>query len=224
MNPKAETVEELQGRRKKLHLGIKERVLRDFDDQTREHESRADDAFNRDEEYRVLSNEAIDGKAYALEKMDTYLKSTADGGCMGQPETILGAALKDFASRGAVMGMRTGITVFPWADVLENNKPEIDLGEWDAGPIPPQALELIRGALGGSTVIRAVRIKGASLALSEGWATVTLNWSNTAAAWEAPATASMVLWNCVGLKSLDLRCVNSKEVIYTDESVSESGL
>jgi hypothetical protein len=237
VNLKAETVEELKARRKNLHMGmcellredlaykadeklsrssvagdvgrrIKERILKDFDDQTREHESIKDEVFNRDEMYKELSNEVIDGKAYALEKMNHYLQMATGGMPVGQhiETTILNTALKDFA------GMIELRTEFPWDDVTENKKTEIDLSEWDAGTIPPRARELVAGALGCNAVIRAVRIKGVRLELSGGWATEELDWQNKAAVNKAavPETVALVLRSCLRLKFLNLRCSQAR--------------
>ncbi len=141
---KAETVEELRARRKKLHMGmcellradlarqadaniaklsrssvavagLKERALKDFDDQTREHEEKGDKVFNQDENYKVLSNEAIDGKAYALQKMDIYLQM-ADVMSQQLKDTILNAPLKDFA------GLMRLSTDFPFDDVKKTRR------------------------------------------------------------------------------------------------------
>jgi hypothetical protein len=240
VNPKAESVEELKARRKNLHMGmcellredlaykayeklsitfnvvgsvgrqIKESVLKEFDDQTREHESRGEEIFNQDEMYKKLSNEAIDGKTHALEKIDFLLtraqndtgnEATPDGMDQQLETAILKAALKDFTG---LMRLRTD---FPWDDVEKNNKTEIDLRAWDAATIPEWALrEFVVCALGGNTVIRAVMIKGVRLELSQGWATTELLWSRNQAVKAVPATVWLVLRTCVGVTKLDIRC------------------
>ena len=35
-----------------------------------------------------------------------------------------------------LLPLRTGVTEFPWAAVVEAKSPEIDLGDWDAAPVP----------------------------------------------------------------------------------------
>ena len=226
VNAKVETVEELQARRKNLHMGmcellredlahkademlsessvagdvgskIKERVLKDFDDQTREHDQRGDEIFNQDKEYKVLSNEAIDGKAYALQKLYLCLESVATGDLgrrsENKSETILSTTLKTFA-----------IPNFPWKQVVKGD--EIDFGEWNAALTLPKARELIAGALGNNANIRAVIIKSVKLQLSAGWATTNLSWQRNAAVQALPATVALTLRHCVCLTSLDLRC------------------
>ena len=239
VNPKAETVEELQARRKNLHLGMckllredlalktEERlaahgqadadasgvrggVVAEFDGLTRKHEDEETEAFNADEKYKALMTEAIDSKAHALEKLDIYLESAAGGFDRDALDRIRAAPLALFADPSAVLPLRTGISQFPWAAVVTDKSPEIDLGDWDAGPVAARALESVAGALAGNANIRVVTVKGVKLELKEGWATTRLEWANNAAVQAAvralPATVALVLRNCVCLTSLDLRC------------------
>ena len=190
VNPKAETVEELQGRRKALHLGmckllredlalkaeqrladqqagpgeirtaseigvagdiraagaseIRDRAATEFAQLTRAHEDVDADAFNADERYKALMTEAIDGKAHALLKLDVYLESATRGGSdPAALDRIRDAPLARFADPTVVLPLRTGVTQFPWAAVVKDKSPEIDLGEWDAGPIQPRARALV---------------------------------------------------------------------------------
>ena len=235
VNPKAETVEELKGRRKALHLGmckllredlalkaeqrladlqagahaaseIRDRVVKEFDELTRAHEGVDVDAFNADERYKGLMTEAIDGKAQALEKMGVFLESAARAMPRSELDAIFSAPLADFASKAAVLRLRTGITEFPWVEVVEERRADIDLGEWDAASASVQARELIASALGGNANLRSVTVKSVKLALSEGWATARLEWADNAAVKALPVTVAVVLRSCWGLTSLDLRC------------------
>jgi hypothetical protein len=240
VNPKAETVEELQGRRKALHLGMckllredlalkadseqrladrradadasgtRDRVVTEFDQLTRAHEEVDADAFNDDERYKALMTEAIDGKAHALLKLDVYLESAAAGADRAALDRIRDAPLAHFADPATELRLRTGVTEFPWAAVVEKQSPEIDLGEWDAAAVKPQALKSVAAALGGNAIIRAVTVRGVKLALHEGWATTQLeDAALKKAARAAPAAVALVLRNCWGLTSLDLRCDRS---------------
>jgi hypothetical protein len=243
VNPKAETVEELQSRRKNIHMGmcellrqdlsleadsrlsaaddtpsdkrrrIKACILRDLDGQTREHDKQQPQSFNNDTLYKRLMNEAIDGKALALLKLDIYLESVRANHDSNALDLICDTPLAEFGNPASVLLLRTGITQFPWAAVMEKESATIDLAEWDAASIPPQAQELVSGALGGNSVIRTVIVKGVKLELSDGWATADLKWAgssrapNYSAAINAlPATVALVLQNCSRLTSLDLRC------------------
>ena len=233
VNPKAETVEELQERRKNLHLGmckllredlalkaeqqladrkadadtrgIRDRVVAEFDELKVKHESEHPNVFNADEKYKELMVEAIDGKAYALLKMDVYLESAEAAADRTALDRIRDARLQEFADPAVVPQLRTGITQFPWAAVITHKSPEIDLGDWNAAGLPPQARDLIVDALGGNANIRVVAVKGVKLALSEGWRTAQLEWASNAAVEALPATVALVLCNCRGLTSLDIR-------------------
>ena len=235
VNPKAETVEELQARRKNLHLGmckllredlalkaeaklagsfasqdvrsrIRKQITADFDSQTQRHQDVGVALFNDNAVYKRLMSEAIDGTTYAIQKIGVYLESVA--GAIGQSELdiILYAPLADFASRATVLRLRTGIAEFPWVEVVEERRADIQLGDWDAASASPQALELVASALGGNANVRSVTVNGVKLVLSEGWTTDWLDWACHAAVMALPATAAMVLRNCGSLTRLDLRC------------------
>ncbi len=241
VNPKAETVEELQSRRKNLHMGmcellrqdlfreadsqllafgdasksrkIKECILKNFDGQTREHDKHPPQSFNDDALYKRLMNEAIDGKALALLKLDIYLESVRANQDSATLDLICDTPLADFGKPASVMLLRTGITKFPWAAVMEKESATIDLADWDAASITPQAQELVAGVLGSNPVIRTVIVKGVKLELSDGWATAELKWGRSLhspnyseAIRSLPATVALVLRNFTGLTSLDLRC------------------
>ena len=251
VNPRAETVEELQSRRKNLHVGmckllredlalkaeqlladrsqaagagkirdrvstefevggIRDLVVMEFDELTRAHERVDADAFNSDDaEYKRLMAEAIDGKALALLKLGVFLESAARGSDRAALDRIRDAPLAYFADPAVVLPLQTGVTQFPWAAVVRDKSPEIDLGDWDAAPVAAQALTSVSTALVRNTNIRVVIIKGGKLPLIEGWVTTRLEWVETKAFQTAmkalPATVALVLRNCVALTLLDLR-------------------
>jgi hypothetical protein len=234
VNPKAETVEELLCRRKNLHLGMckllredlalkaeqllanckanahagvtRDRVVMEFDQLTRAHELVDPAAFNSDEMYKALMTEGINSKTHALLKMEVYLESATTSSDCAALDRIRDTPLAHFADPTVVLPLRTGITQFPWTAVIRDKSPELDLGDWNAASVAARALESVASALGGNANIRIVTVKGGKLALSEGWATVRLEWADNAAVKALPATAAVVLRNCVGLTSLDLRC------------------
>jgi hypothetical protein len=251
VNPRAETVEELQSRRKNLHVGmckllredlalkaeqlladrgqaagadeirglaatefdagkIRDLVAMEFDELTRAHERVDADAFNSDDaEYKRLMAEAIDGKAHALLKLGIFLESAARGSDRAALDRIRDAPLAHFADPVVVLPLQTGVTQFPWAAVVRDKSPEIDLGDWDAAPVAAQALTSVSTALVRNTNIRVVIIKGGKLVLSEGWVTAWIKWGGNAEVWAAmkalPATVALILQNCVALTNLDLR-------------------
>ncbi len=231
VNPKADTVEELQGRRKRLHMGMC-KLLRDdlaflaaarladldsdpdgitasataeFDELLRSQEKVDEVIFNRDEEYKRLMTEAIDGKGYAVLKMDIYFESLA--ACFGAKvlERICAAPLQRFSSPAAVLELSTGVAEFPWAAVVTERNATIDLGEWDAGAIPGQAMQHVVGALSSNPNVRSVLIKGVRLEFVDGWMTTSLDWSRNEAVKALPTTAAVLLRSCTCLSSLDLR-------------------
>jgi hypothetical protein len=250
VNPKAETVDELQARRKNLHLGmckllcedlaylieqrlvdlkakadaanirsrirsginpdadaaeIGDRIIMEYDGLTRQHEHIEADVFNADDEYKAMMNEAIDGKAQALLKMDVYLESVAAASDGAALDRIRDAPLIEFAYPHTVLRLRTGISQFPWAAVVRDKSPEIDLGEWDATKTTAQAREFVADALGGNTNIRLVTLMGVKLELTEGWETIQLDWAENAAVKAVPATVALILRNCRSVTNLNLR-------------------
>ena len=234
VNPKAETVEELQSRRKNLHMGmckllredisiqaeaeltessapadtkraIKERIIKDFDDQTQRHNAIKADKFNTDATYKQLMNEAMDGKASALEKMGIYLESVTAETSQSNLEAIFNAPLTDFADKATVLRLRTGIAEFPWAAVVLERSADLDFGEWDAATASAQARELVAGALGENHNVRSVLVKGTKLELSQGWATMEIEWSSNEAVRAVPVTVSLLLRNCGSLQRLNIR-------------------
>jgi hypothetical protein len=247
INPKAGTVEELQSRRKKLHMGmckllkedlalngeqrladqqanadakaIWDLILTEFESLTHKHEDVDTHVFNSDDaEYKRLMTEAIDGKAYALLKMDVYLESAARGFERAALNRIRDAPLADFAEPAVLLPLQTGITQFPWVAVVKDKSPEIDLGEWDAAPVSGDARELVSCALRDNINIRIVTIKGGKLVLNHGWATTELKWGSNAAVRALPATVALVLRNCTCLSNLDVRCL--MQILYPSTHLS----
>jgi len=186
---------------------ICDRVAMEFDQLIRAHRDEEMDAcaFNEDERYKALTTEVIDGKKLALVKLDIYLESAARGSDPAALDRIRDAPLAHIGDPTVVLSLRTGATQFPWAAVVKDKSPEIDLGDWNAAPVAQEALEIVATALGDNANVRVVKIKGVQLALSEGWATARLAWADNAAVKALPATVAVVLRNCRGLTSLDLR-------------------
>ncbi len=239
MNPKAETVEELQGRRKNLHMGmckllkedlalqaaarlaekgtllrknalpdtsgVKECITKDFECQTQVHMNVDENTFNKDTEYKRLMIEAIDGKAYALCKLDIFLESVAAGLDQESLVRILNAPLSDFANQSTVLRLRTGISDFPWEAIVQERSAEIDLGTWNAAKCSAYAQEHVVSALAGNQNVHFVHVKGVKLDLTHGWATSEILWRDNAAVKELPATVFLLLRNCSCLSKLDVR-------------------
>ncbi len=150
-----------------------------------------------------MMNEAMDGKAYALEKMGLYLESATAS--ISQSDVIFKSPLKDFANEATVLRLRTGVADFPWAAVVLERSADLDLGEWDAGSVSAQARELVAGALAANPNVRSVQLKGGRLELKSGWATTELMCKGNPAVKAGPATVSLLLRNCSCLSDLDVR-------------------
>ncbi len=163
--------------------------------------------FNKDEKYKQLMVWAIDSKAQARKKMDFYLECSACGFDAEALSRICDEPLKNFSSRATLKALRTGIDMFPWKAVVEENNASIDLNDWDAAEISRQALRHVVRALGSNSNILSVRIKGVRLDFSDGWETKVLDWRENEAVSALPATVAALLWNCTRLSSLDLRFV-----------------
>jgi len=231
VNPKADTVEELQGRRKRLHMGMC-KLLRDdlaflaaarladldsdpdgitacataeFDELLRFQEKVDEVIFNKDEEYKRLMTEVIDGKGHAVLKMDIYFESRAARFGADTLARIRAAPLQRFSSPAAVLELRTGVAEFPWAAVVTERSADIDLGELDASVIPEQALKLVVSALSSNSNVRSVLIKGVRLEFCDGWNTKRLDWRRNEAVQAVPVTAAVLLGSCTCLSNLDLR-------------------
>ena len=156
-------------------------------------------------EYKRLMAEAIDGKSYALSKMDVYLESLTSGLEQQSVERILRAPLRSFASAAVVLELRSGLVSFPWKSVVEDKSATIALGDWNAAETSKEALRLVVSALGDNINLRSVLAKGVKLDLPDGWASTALQWTSSDAVRAVPATAALVLKNCSSLTSLSLR-------------------
>jgi hypothetical protein len=228
VNPKTDTVEELQSRRKNLHMGmckllmenlvnsvelklaeitssqdkvstIKVQIAKDFKGLMQNHEKVKVDAFNDDENYQRLIAEAFDGKKYSLDKLCMYLKYADAAVDSSVLERMFNARLADFGCPA------TGITAFPWVEVVLERRFEIHLGKWDASLVSFQALDIVTDALKHNANIRSVEIFGTNLRFTYGWNTTDLKLERNNAVKAVPATVSLLLRNCGLLTSLDLR-------------------
>jgi hypothetical protein len=86
-------------------------------------------------------------------------------------------------------------------------KSNVNLGEFDAAGLDPQARQYVVTALGENENIVTVSLKKVDLSLEKGWKTTSLDFSNNAAVRALPATVSLLLANCNYLTALDLRYI-----------------
>ena len=185
---------------------IKECIKEQFDSLVREHEGVDQVTFNEDDtKYKLLMAEAIDGKAYALLKMEVFLDSVAAGLDELSVERILHAPIRSFASPAAVLELRTGLIDFPWKAVVEERSASIVLGGWNAAGVAKQSLEFVVSSLNKNTNLRSIAVNDEKLDLPDGWASTKLQWESSKVVKAMPATVAVLLQNCSCLTSLNLR-------------------
>ena len=159
---------------------IKECIKEQFDSLVREHEGVDQVTFNEDDtKYKLLMAEAIDGKAYALLKMEVFLDSVAAGLDELSVERILHAPIRSFASPAAVFELRTGLIDFPWKAVVEERSASIVLGGWNAAGVAKQSLEFVVSSLNKNTNLRSIAVNDEKLDLPDGWASTKLQWESS---------------------------------------------
>ena len=164
-----------------------------------------EDEFNHDGTYKQLLAEAIDGRGHALIKVGLFFKSIEAGFGAEALALIHDEPLESFSSADTAQVLLTGTLGFPWADVVSEKKVVIDLGEWNAATNPEQAVKHVAAALSSNPNMRSVLVKGVLLDFSDGWESEVLDWSANEAVKALPATVAVLLSNCTGLSSLDLR-------------------
>ena len=186
-------------------IQIKDRIKCDFDKLVEQHESQPTSEFNKDGVYKSLMSEAIDGKAYALLKMDIYIESLEDGFEERALAKIFDSPIKGFESPAIVLELRTDIVGFPWKKIVEEKRAAVKIGGWNAEGVAPKAIEHVSNALRSNVNLRSVDAAGVKLDLLEGWFTTTIDWKSKEAVTLLPATAALLLRNCNCVTNLDIR-------------------
>ena len=184
---------------------IKDRIKCDFDKLVELHESQPTSEFNKDDVYKCLMSEAIDGKAYALLKMDIYIESLEDNFEERALTKIFDTPIKSFESLATVLELRTDIVGFPWKRIVEEKCAAVDIGGWNAEGVAPKAIEHVFNALRCNTNLRSVDAASVKLDLQEGWTTTTIDWKSKEAVTLLPATAALLLRNCIHVTNLNIR-------------------
>jgi hypothetical protein len=187
-------------------IQIKDRIKGDFDKLVEEHEKRDLKDFNEDDVYKQLMSEAIDGKAHAHSKMEIYIESLKDRFPEDALARIFGAPIKSFESPATVLELRTNIYPgFPWKQIVEEKSASVDVGRWDAEGVAPKAVEHVAKAFRDNANLHAVHVAGVKLSLPVGWASAAIDWVGKVAVKDRPATAALLLRNCTGVTSLNIR-------------------
>ncbi len=184
---------------------IKERIKGDFDRLVEQHTAQDILEFNQDEVYKKLMSEAIDGKAYALLKMDIYVESLEDRFREPALTRIFDTLIEDFASPATVLELRTDIISFPWRKLVEEKSAAVDIGAWNAEGVAPKAIERVAEALRIDTNLHSIDVAGVKLNLNEGWSSAKIDWKGLEAVKLLPATVALLLRNCARVTNLNIR-------------------
>jgi hypothetical protein len=194
-----------QGNLKAKVNSIKEQIKCDFNKLVEQHEGRQILEFNKDDVYKYLMSEAIDGKAYSLLKMDIYIESLQDSFNDSALAKIFDSPIKSFASPATVLELRTDIVGFPWKKIVEEKSAAVDIGGWNAEGVAPKAIDHVSNALRSNINLRSVDAAGVKLDLQEGWSTTMIDWKCKEAVTLLPATAALLLRNCSRVTNLNIR-------------------
>jgi hypothetical protein len=199
-----------QGQPRFVHLkarinNIKDRIKCDFNKLVEQHECQPTSEFNKDDVYKCLMSEAIDGKAYALLKMDIYIESLEDSFDERALSRIFDSPIKSFGSPAIVLELRTDIVGFPWKKIVEDKSAAVDIGGWNAEGVAPKAIEYVCNALRSNANLRSVDAASVKLDLKEGWSTTAIDWKSKEAVTLLPATAALLLRNCTHVTNLNIR-------------------
>ena len=184
---------------------IKERIKVDFHKLVEQHEDRDISEFNNDGVYKYLMSEAIDGKAYAILKMDIYIESLESNFEERALVKIFDCPIMNFKSPATVLELRTDIVGFPWTEIVEEKSAAIDIGGWNADGVESKAIEHVSNALRSNINLRSVDAASVKLDLKEGWATTKIDWKSKEAVTLLPATAALLLRNCNRATNLNIR-------------------
>ena len=228
------TLEQLVERRKELHMAmvknlgeelaiqapvaladpgasacanVLEAIKKQFEELEAKYAATLAEEFNDDEKYKALTAEAIEGKSLAIKKVEIVSRKLSEAASEETLAAILERPLKDFRDRAVLMAIETGMTDFPWKDMVEK-KAVVDFGR--SRPLL-ERMELIAAELANNTNFRtakALRGDGRELILSlpqEGWAAEELPECKELCK-ESPVLVASIVRNCSNLTRLDLRC------------------
>jgi hypothetical protein len=179
----------------------------EFDSLVASHRSAGNEEFNDDKTYQRFTNEAIETKGMVLKKIQVYCQMITKGNdCL--LERIMETPVMDFSRESTVMELITGISGFPWAQVMSNS-PSLDFGTWNTEGVG-EDFNVLLTALGDNHQVRTVSVGVAGagglerLLLNDGWATCSIIWSSSPAVSASPAVVGMLLSCCTCLTSLNL--------------------
>lgn len=182
--------------------------MEEVDDLAKKHANHDIGTFNNDAEYKKLTAEAIDAKAFALKKIQFFVDSIeASREDKKLLPRIMARPFLDFAHPSTILELQTDAGGFPWEQVTKQSA-VIDFKAWRPGSMSQTNVDIMIGAMSENSAMRQVSV-GADctdrLFFADGWKTKEIDWSSKPAVTSAPDIVSMLLRSCYGIISLNLR-------------------
>jgi hypothetical protein len=121
-------------------------VLSEYDDLIAVHSGHDAQVFNDDREYKIMTEEGIEAKAWAIKKIKLILdhfdtsKETAREEESAMLEKLMQTPLRDFRSEWIQDKLRTGAHNFPW-HTMKADQTAIELGNWRPDGLSSEQLE-----------------------------------------------------------------------------------
>jgi hypothetical protein len=182
--------------------------MEEVDALSKMHASHDISTFNNDAEYKKLTAEAIDAKAFALKKIQFFVDSIeAAREDKRLLPRILARPFMDFAHPSTILELQTDASGFPWEQVTKQSA-SIDFRLWRPGNMSQTNVDIMIGAMSENSAMRQVSVGNDCmdrLFFTDGWKTKDIEWSSKNAVYVAPDIVSMLLRSCHGIITLDLR-------------------
>ena len=128
-------------------------VLSEYDALIAAHSEHDAHIFNDDKEYKIMTEEAIEAKAWAIKKIkmildhvDTSNDSAREEIGSAMLEALMQTPLRDFGSEWILDKLRTGAHSFPW-HTMKADQTAIELGTWRPDGLRSEQLEKLGQAL-----------------------------------------------------------------------------
>ena len=190
-------------------MDIGKRVLENFRETVDKHEDVDAKTFNDDKEYRLLTEELLNRKSRAEQKLQLFwgfVQQKLD------PETLqrFYAVSLDKLDDSEVLKLLTGENDVDWQALI--SKPDVDLRQWRPAGLSAVTVETVRRHLQANGNIRSVTIAGEKIELKEGWSTNNLNMSEKKQLKNVWETCLFILACCTGRISLNLRFAQSENL------------
>jgi hypothetical protein len=154
------------------------RVLSEYDMLVDVHSRNDAQVFNDDKEYKIMTEEAIEAKAWAIKKIklilvhfDTSRDTTRGQAVSAMLEDLMQTPLRDFESEWIMDKVRTGAHDFPW-QLMNTDQTAIELGRWRPDGHRSEQFEAICQVMSkrcrDTADIRAVGVGGHQISIKSG--------------------------------------------------------